>query len=432
MIRMALSPALRTQARRCDRIAQSAKGLPLAAIAVSVAALGIWSALTQIDGITRSSGAVVPFNQNQTVQHLEGGIVSEILVREGDKVQAGQVLVRIRDAQSIATLQQTQTQLWAKRATLARLDAELKPDAAITFPADIPEGFILASEREFFAQRRRDQAEQLLILEDKIRQHEISLSGLVARRSNLQREREWTSQRTASLRRLNQLGAASRNDMLQGETALQQIDTKITDLSHDIPQTESALSEAVRQRNGLTLKFRSEAFEERTKLLVEISQITESVTNLREKATRTDIRAPTSGTINKQLVSTIGGVIAPGAPIMEIVPISETIAIEAQLSPQDRAEIWPGTKAIVKITAYDYSIYGGLEAQVIDISPDIIREKDGQPFFRVRLNASNRLGDKHPIIPGMVANVDMITRRQTVLQYLLTPLLNVRDMAFRR
>ncbi|HEY8580896.1 MAG TPA: HlyD family type I secretion periplasmic adaptor subunit [Beijerinckiaceae bacterium] len=425
-----LSPPPR--AARCDAIRADARRTLLLGSAVGLVALIVWASLTEIDAVTRSSGAVVPFNQNQIVQHLEGGIVSEILVREGDKVEQGQLLLRIRDSQSLATLQQTQTQLSAKRAALARLEAEIAAAAQIAFPADLEENFILANERDLFQQRRREQTEQIMVLDDKIRQHEIALAGLNARRVNLQRERDLIAQRTQSLQRLSELGAVSRNELLQGLTALQQLDTRITDISHDIPQTEAALSEAVRQRNAASLKFRSDASEEKTKVLVEASQLTEAVTNLRDKADRTDIRAPTTGKINKQYVSTVGGVIAPGAPILEIVPSSDTIAIEAQLSPQDRAEIWPGSKAVVKITAYDYSLYGGLDASVVDISPDIIKEKDSQPYFRVRLNAANKLGDNRPVVPGMMANVDILTKRHTVLQYLLLPLMNVKDMAFRR
>ncbi|GJE27985.1 HlyD family type I secretion periplasmic adaptor subunit [Methylobacterium organophilum] len=416
----------------CDQLVRETHRTVLLGLAAGMIALLAWASLTQIDAVTRSTGMIVPFTQNQIVQHLEGGIVSEILVREGDRVEKDQVLVRIRDVQSETTLQQTRTQLAAKRATLARLEAELAGAPAVTFPTDLAENRILDSERELFSQRQRDHSEQIFILEDKIRQQELALAGLKARRSNLQRERELSAQRAQSLQRLSDLGAVSKNELLQALTALQQIDTRIEDLAHDIPQTEAALSEAARQRNAALLKFRSDAVEEKTKVFVEISQLIEAVAALKERAVRTDIRAPVSGTVNKQMIATVGGVIAAGAPIMEIVPRSDTIAIEAQLPPQDRADIWPGTKAVVKITAYEYSVYGSLDAQVVDISPDIIKEKDTPPYFRVRLNAPNRLGDNRPIIPGMMANVDILTKRHTVLQYLLTPLAEVRDMAFRR
>lgn len=419
-------------ARLCDALGREAHRTLLVGLAAGLAALLAWAGVTQIDAITRSTGTVVPFNQNQIVQHLEGGIVSEILVREGDRIAQDQVLLRIRDTQSQTTLQQTLTQLAAKRAALTRLDAELAGAATLLFPADLAESALLANERDLFAQRRRDQAEQIMIFDDKMRQHEIALAGLNARRLNLRRERELSSQRVQSLQRLNDLGAVSKNELLQGLSALQQLDTRIVDLNHDIPQTEAALSEAVRQRNGAMLRFRSEAAEEKTKVLVEMTQLTEAVSGLRERATRTDIRAPVAGTVNKQMVGTVGGVIAPGAAIMEIVPSSGIIAIEAQLSPQDRADIWAGTKAVVKITAYDYSVHGALDAEVVSISPDLIKEKDNPPYFRVRLNAANRLGNNLPIIPGMMANVDILTKRHTVLQYLLMPIVNVRDMALRR
>jgi membrane fusion protein, adhesin transport system len=417
---------------RCDEIARQSNRTLVYGALLSTVLLGIWCTTTSIDAVTRSMGTVVPFSQNQVIQHLEGGIVSEILVREGDKVAVDQILVRIRDSQSQSTLQQNLTQLAAKRVSLARIEAELNDSIHILFPEDIQDASILANERELFTQRRRDQNEQILILNDKVRQQEISLGGLAARRENLRRERELSFERTESLQRLSRSGAVSKNEVLQALTSLQQLDTKITDLNHDIPQTEAALSEAVRQRNGAILKFKAAASEEKVKHLVEIAQLNDAISSLRDRATRTDIRSPTAGIVNKRYVSTVGGVIAPGAPIMEIVPANDTIAIEAQLLPQDRGEIWPGTRAIVKITAYDYSLYGGLEAQVVDISPDLLRDKDGQPYFRVRLNAANRLGEKYPIIPGMVANVDMLTRSYTVAQYLLTPLLNVQDMAFRR
>jgi HlyD family type I secretion membrane fusion protein len=228
------------------------------------------------------------------------------------------------------------------------------------------------------------------------------------------------------------MGAASQNELLQAMTMLQQINTKIDDLNHDIPQTEAALSEAQRERSANILKNGSALAEEKTKALVEMAQLKESADSLKDRTARTDVRAPLSGIVNKMMVSTIGGVISPGEAILEIVPNSDTIAIEAQLSPQDRAQIWPGTKAVVKVTAYDYSVYGGLEAEVIDISPDIIKEKDNPPYFRVRLSAPSTLGDKHPISPGMMVNVDMITKEYTVLEYLLSPVKNASDLALRQ
>ena len=398
----------------------------------AVIALLSWAAMTTLTGVTRATGMVVPSMQNQIVQHLEGGIVSQIRVKQGDQVEQGQVLLSIEDSQAKSTLQQTLTQISAKTAAIARIEAELADQDVIDFPDTLTDRAILQNEQRLFEQHRRQRHEENLLLGDKIRQQEIALAGLKTRLENQMKEQLIVSERLDNVQRLNKMGAASQNELLQAMTMLQQINTKIDDLNHDIPQTEAALSEAQRERSASILKNGSALAEEKTKALVEMAQLKESADSLKDRTARTDVRAPLSGIVNKMMVSTIGGVISPGEAILEIVPNSDTIAIEAQLSPQDRAQIWPGTKAVVKVTAYDYSVYGGLEAEVIDISPDIIKEKDNPPYFRVRLSAPSTLGDKHPIIPGMMVNVDMITKEYTVLEYLLSPVKNASDLALRQ
>ena len=398
----------------------------------AVIALLFWAAMTTLTGVTRATGMVVPSMQNQIVQHLEGGIVSQIRVKQGDQVEQGQVLLSIEDSQAKSTLQQTLTQISAKTAAIARIEAELADLDVIDFPDTLTDHAIMQNEQSLFEQHRRQRHEENLLLGDKIRQQEIALAGLKTRLENQMKEQLIVSERLDNVQRLNKMGAASQNELLQAMTMLQQINTKIDDLNHDIPQTEAALSEAQRERSASILKNGSALAEEKTKALVEMAQLKESADSLKDRTARTDVRAPLSGIVNKMMVSTIGGVISPGEAILEIVPNSDTIAIEAQLSPQDRAQIWPGTKAVVKVTAYDYSVYGGLEAEVIDISPDIIKEKDNPPYFRVRLSAPSTLGDKHPIIPGMMVNVDMITKEYTVLEYLLSPVKNASDLALRQ
>jgi HlyD family type I secretion membrane fusion protein len=179
------------------------------------------------------------------------------------------------------------------------------------------------------------------------------------------------------------------------------------------------------------LKFSAAAAEEKAKALIEIENLKEAAASLQDRAQRTGVRAPLAGRVNKLYINTIGGVVSPGAAILEIVPSGSAIAIEARVSPKDRAQIWPGTKAVVKITAYDFTIYGGLDAEVTEISPNVIEDKEGEPYFRVRLTASNNLGADNPIVPGMMANIDMLTSNHSVLQYLLMPIIRLRDEALR-
>jgi HlyD family type I secretion membrane fusion protein len=395
-------------------------------------ALLLWSANTTLTGVTRSTGMVVPFTQNQIIQHLEGGIVSEINVKEGDKVEKGQTLLRIEDTLARSNLEQTLTTLNAKRAAVARLDAEISDKPTISFPADLPPGTLVQNEVDLFNQKRQELDEELLLFEDKINQQKIALGGLRRRLENQLKERQIAEERLQGIQNLLGMGAASKTELLQAMSAFQESQTKIDDLNHDIPQTEAALSEAVRQRTSAVLKFRTEAAQEKNKTLTEIAQLQDAVQGMQERAARTEVKAPVSGIVNNMMISTVGGVISPGSPILELVPTSDVIAIEAQLSPEDRAQIWPGTKAIVKITAYDYSVYGALNAEVIDISPDVVKDKEKEAYFRVRLNAPNVLGEKHPVIPGMMANVDMMTRQYTVLDYLLSPVINAADLALRQ
>lgn len=399
---------------------------------VGTATLLVWSSLTTLTGVARSTGMVVPFTQNQIIQHLEGGIVSEIEVKEGDKVEKNQVLVRIEDAVARSNLEQSITTLNAKRAAVSRLEAEISDASEIVFPEDLSSSPQIQNELDLFQQKKQQHVEELLLLDDKIRQQEIALQGYRQRLENQLKEREISAERLKGVSDLRDMGAASKSEMLQAMSAFQENQTKIDDLNHDIPQTEAALSEAKRQRTAALLKVKSEAAQEKNKLLTEIAQLHASIAGLQDRASRAEVRAPVAGIVNKMMINTVGGVVAPGSPIMELVPTSDVIAIEAQLSPQDRAQIWPGTKAVVKITAYDYSVYGALPAEVVEISPDVVKEKDKDAYFRVRLNAPNVLGEKHPVIPGMMANVDMMTRQYTVLNYILSPIVNTMDLALRQ
>jgi HlyD family type I secretion membrane fusion protein len=399
---------------------------------VGLLALIGWAATTRLTGITRASGVVVPLMQNQVVQHLEGGIVSRLNVKEGDRVEKGQVLLNIEAVQAKSELQQILTQISAKRAALARLEAQLADSKTLEFPPDIADPAVLRNERELFIGHMKQRAEENMVFEDKALQQHIALQGLRQRLQNQLKEREIVAERVASVRRLKDLGAASQNELLQAMTAFQDVETKLDDLNHDIPQTEAALSEALREKNAAVLKNRSQDAEEKTKTLIEIAQMSEAAAALRDKTARTEVRAPVSGIINKMMVSTVGGVISPGESILEIVPESDSIAIEARLSPQDRAQIWPGTRAVIKVTAYDYSVYGGVSAEVVSISPDVQKEKEGEPYFKVRLKAPNRLDDGHPIIPGMMVNVDMTTKDYTVLEYVTSPAIAAADVALRQ
>jgi HlyD family type I secretion membrane fusion protein len=369
------------------------------------------------------------------VQHFEGGIITEILVKEGDRVERGQALMRVENSFARAELQQARLDMKAKRVRFARLEAESNGAAEVTIAPDLAAEVPRIVDRELglFRARAEGFREQLAILDDQVKQKQIELQEYQSRWGNTTRERELMSQRLVNLRRLTRLGAVSQNELLDNERQLQQIETKLSDLIHDIPRTEAAMSEAVRRRNEAELRFRTDASKERNDTELEISKLEEQISALTDRSTRNAVLAPVAGAVNKLYITTIGGVVKSGEPLIQLVPADGSIAIEARLSPQDRAEIWPGLPAIVKISAYDFSIFGGLKGRVVEISSDALQDEKGMPYFRVRLEASAAdFGPTRPVVPGMLADVDIMAGRQSVLDVILKPMRRLRDNALRQ
>lgn len=421
--------------RQCDRIATRAQGLFVKVTFAGTLAFLVWANSTELDKVTRGAGRVVPQQQNQVVQHFEGGIVREILVKEGDKVEKGQPLLRIDNSFQRAELLQAQLEIRAKKLRIRRLEAEVAEAKTFEVEPQMREnlGGLLERESALFENRRRTLVEQLLILDDQLKQKEIELSESRSRWRNTGRERELLVQRVTSLRRLVSIGAVSANELLDNERSLQQLEGKISDLTHDIPKTEAAMSEISRRRTETKLRFRTEAEKELSDTELQIAKLNEVVTAMQERSTRSEVIAPISGTVNKLNVSTIGGVVKSGDPLGQIVPTDSSIAVEARIAPKDRAEIWPGLKAVVKISAYDYAVYGGLQGKVIEVSPDALQDEKGNSYFRVRLEADGaHFGPERPVMPGMIADVDILSGRRTVMETLIRPVKALRDNALRQ
>jgi HlyD family type I secretion membrane fusion protein len=369
------------------------------------------------------------------IQHLEGGIVSDILVREGQLVQPGDTLMRIENSFSSAELSQTRLEITAIRARSIRLEAEVAGAESVTFEQGlelaIPD--IVRRERELFASRRQSHLAEMQILRSQLQQKELELSELETRWTNTQRERELVRERVESMRRLAERGAVSNNALLEEERILQQIETRLSDLLFSVPRTEAA-AEEIRQRiEEARLGFREKAQEDLIAAAFEMANLQEAVNAMQDRSARSDVTAPVAGIVNTLFVSTIGGVVRPAEPLIELVPADAAVVVEARLSPADRAEIWPGLPAVLKITAYEFSVYGGLQGRIAEISPDALTDENGEPYFRVRLEAeAGGFGPDLPIVPGMTADVDIITGERTVLDTILSPVRNLADNALRQ
>ena len=207
----------------------------------------------------------------------------------------------------------------------------------------------------------------------------------------------------------------------------------MSDLAHDIPRAEASLSEIAQRKLQTVSNFQADAEKDRTQTSTDVEKLAQSVSAMQDRIRRSDVLASVGGVINKLNVTTVGGVVKPGEPLAEIVPTDVSIGVEMKLSPSDRANVWPGEKAIVKVSAYEFSVYGGLPAKVIDISPDALQDERGAPYFRVRLEADvGNFGTEHPVLPGMLADIDVIGDRQSVLASILKPLRRLKDNALRQ
>lgn len=414
--------------------------LLLAAIAIFVVSFVAWASMATLDEVTRGEGRVIPSSKIQVIQNLEGGIVAEILVNEGAVVDKGQVLLRIENTAAEANFGELQQRRLSALAAIARLQAEQAATEGTlpVFSDDLTQAApdLVQAELGLFNVRQQQLHSQIQILEDQVAQRKQEMQELDSKLAGLRSAHGLASQELEITRPLAEQGVVAKVDMLRLEREVLDLRSQIEATNLARPRAESALNEAQRRIAERLVTFRSEAATELSKRQAELASINEALTADTDRVNRTEVRSPVHGTVKEIKVRTVGGVIQPGQDLMEIVPIEDTLLVEAQVRPSDIAFMYPNQKAVIKITAYDFSIYGGLDAVVEQISADSIEDKEkGESFFRVYLRTDkNYLGtseDPLPIIPGMTASVDVLTGEKTVLEYLMKPILRARDSALR-
>lgn len=431
---MTSKPAISAAERATNAIVTKSHRVFLLTTAVGALAFGFWAARTEIDVVTRGSGEVVQSLQNQFVQHLEGGIVDQILVHEGQTVKANDVLMRIRDSFSEAEYSKVVQEFGTQSAKLARLMAESRGERELNFPPSSNPAEIAAQndEKLLFSRRRNNVEERIAIFKDQTLRKGLEKRETEARLENTQLEFNLTEERVQSLTKLVKSGAASRNELLKNQTTLQQIRTKLSDLSFKIPQIEVELSELRRRQNEIELAFIAQADEEKIQTMNRVSQLNATILAMSDRNRRVDVRAPISGKVHRLFQATEGGVVTGGQNLVQLVPMDAPISVEIRLSPRDRGKVYKDMPAIVKLTAYDFSTYGGIGARVTDISTDVLRQEGVEPYFRVKLEADmSSFGDENAIIAGMSAEVDIITGQRTIMNYLLSPLRDIHQKALR-
>lgn len=400
----------------------------------------VWAALATVDEFTVGEGKVIPSSQVQVVQNLEGGIVSEIMVKVGQVVRKDQPLMRIDDTRFTASSREGQARDQALLARITRLAAEagntaFVPPARLTQEAPA----LVAQEKSLYTTRQRELQANQSILRQQADQRRREFAENRSREAQLQQSHELIAKELALMRPMAKQGAVSEVDLLRLERQVNDLRGELDATRLALPRLESAYREVQQKMEELNVRFRADAMKELNLVRGEQNALSAANTALDDRVNRTLVRAPLAGTVKQIKVSTVGGVVQPGMDLLEIVPLDDTLLIEARVRPADIAFLRAGQEAIVKLSAYDFSIYGGLPATLEHISADtLMPERPGErqeSFYQIRVRTRQLKpgGQATPlaILPGMVATVDIKTGKKTVLHYLLKPIIKTKEMALR-
>jgi len=392
----------------------------------------LWAGLSEVDEITKGEGKVIPSRQLQILQSLDGGIVSEILVQEGQVVEPGQVLVNIDTTRFDSSVKENRVQYLALLAKAARLRALAEGVPFVPPPEAVAEApKTVGEELSAYEASTSTLNAQLAIARQQLAQRQQELVEVRAKREQASRAYELTARELGYTKPLLKDGAVSEVELLRLERETGRFLGEREMASAQISKTQSAIEEASRKIQEITLNFQSEARKELSDTLAKLNVSSAGGVGLADKVDKSSLRSPVKGTVKRLLVNTVGGVVQPGRDIIEIVPLEENLLLEAKVLPKDIAFLRPGDRALVKFTAYDFSIYGGLEAKLEFIGADSVTDERGNTFYTVRVRTEkSKLGEGLPIIPGMVAEVDIITGQKSILSYLLKPVLKAKQAAF--
>jgi adhesin transport system membrane fusion protein len=399
-------------------------------IAFSIALM--WSAVSRIDEVTRGEGKVIPSRQLQVLQSLDGGVVSEILVHEGDVVQPEQILLRIDQTRFASSVRESRVQYTALLAKAARLRA-LTEGVSFVVPPEVAkeDPKTVEEERRLYESRRTELETSRSIARQQLTQRQQELVEIRAKHEQAARAYELSSRELSVTKPLIASGAVSEVELLRLERDVGRFRGERDMAAAQISRIQASINEANHKLEEVGLIFRNESGKELAETMSKLNSLAEGSVGLSDKVNRSVLRSPVKGTVKRLLINTVGGVVQPGKDIVEIVPLEDNLLLEARVQPRDIAFLRPGQKAVVKFTAYDFAIYGGLEGRLEHIGADTVVDEKGTAFYTVRVRTNqSTLGNNLPVIPGMVAEVDIITGEKSVLSYLLKPVLRAKARAF--
>lgn len=408
--------------------------LMLTSVGALVVIMICWMAFSNIDEMTHGEGQVVPSSEIQIVQSLEGGVLKELMVAEGEIVKKDQPLAKISDVAFASEERGTAARKESLQIKKARLDAEANGTAFIV-PKELSEKVpdIARNEEQLYESRQNELKNGQAILKDRITRAQAQLSEIGAKISRLSESKKLTAQELAITEKMVAQKAVPQLDAIRLSRELNDISGQMNEAAEERQGLQAELGAAQKELNDTVNKFRSQALGELNEVQTELSQLNESLTAIGDRVDRSELRSPVDGIVNKIMLKTIGGVVEPAMKLIEIVPTDDKLKIIARIPPNEVAFIHPGQKAKVKISAYDPQRYGALDGELVRIGANSVKDSEGNTFFEIEVRTNeNHLGTSEkplPITPGMVAQVEIITGDRSILEYLMKPVLRAKDRA---
>jgi membrane fusion protein, adhesin transport system len=403
---------------------------------IFMAVMMVWAYFAELEEFAVVNGEVIPLGKVKTIQHLEGGIIEDIFIKEGDFVKEGDPLLQLDLGSGGTNVEELQVRLDGEMLTYARLISE-----ASGMPLDFPEDVskrrpnMVKSQRQTFEARLSELKSSINILDEQVIQKEQEVKELEAQRKAISKNLKLARERFTMSESLLSEGLTARMEHLELEAELESLEGELNSIDPSIPRALARVAEAKERIAEAENKFRREAKEELGDAEQQIARISELLDQALQQGVRTEIKSPIDGVVKNLIYNTIGGVIRSGDTIMEIVPTGDLLVIEARLNPTDRGYVEIGQEALVKISTYDYARYGGLVGHVVSVAPDTSVDDNGEPFFRVIVETDQSyLGNNAnelPITPGMQASIDIETGTRSVLEYMIKPVLKLKHESFR-
>lgn len=399
-----------------------------------------WASFAEVDEIARGEGKVIPASKTQIVQASEAGVVQEIAVKIGQIVKKNDLIVRLDNTVSTSSLGEQQAKARTLQARIARLKQE--QDGRIGEPLACPDELIetapeiCENEQKLLVARRQNFDTKLSVLKSRLDQRQKELSEAQANVQRLTENIAVSEKEAALVTSMVKRNLMARTEQIRVDREQADLNGQLKLAGETIKRTEAAIVEARLQVDEFGLELRQQALDELTQALAELSVVDETIRGASDRVARTDIRSPVDGIVNTLDVNTLGAFVQPGGVVAGIVPTSDTLLVEARVSPRDVAFIRPEQKALIKVSAYDFSIFGGLDGKVQNITADsLVDQNTGEPYYQVRVSTDRSTlekdGKTYSIIPGMISTVEIITGRKTILSYLLKPITKARNEALR-